>query len=124
MKILIVEDDVPIAAMYEMKLKSAGLSVQVAYNGEQGLSVVNKFKPNLILLDLKMPVMDGEEMLVKLRQTKAGAKIRVIILTNISKDEAPAGLRFLHIDRYIVKAHHTPSQVLDIVQEVLAGDKV
>jgi hypothetical protein len=54
-----------------------------------------------------------------LRATDWGSSIRVLILTNISKDEAPQALRFLRVDRYIVKAHHTPSQVIGIVHEVL-----
>jgi DNA-binding NarL/FixJ family response regulator len=67
-----------------------------------------------------MPEMSGDEMLEKIRATDWGSKPRVIILTNISRDEAPHNLRFLNVDRYIVKAHHTPSQVIDIVNEVIS----
>jgi CheY-like chemotaxis protein len=66
-----------------------------------------------------MPEMNGDEMLTRLREREWGGNIRVIVLTNISKDEAPATLRFLNVDRYVVKAHHTPAQVLEIVREVL-----
>jgi CheY-like chemotaxis protein len=66
-----------------------------------------------------MPVMSGDVMLEKLRQTDWGANIRVVVLTNISRDEAPMGLRLLNVDRYVVKAHHTPAQVLDIIEEIL-----
>jgi hypothetical protein len=58
-------------------------------------------------------------MLQHIREHHWGASIRVIILTNISRDEAPSLLRFLSVDRYIVKAHYTPSQVVAIVKEVL-----
>jgi hypothetical protein len=64
--------------------------------------------------------MSGDEMLEKLRATDWGSSIRVVILTNISKDEAPKNLRFLHVDRYVVKAHHTPTQVLEIIKEILS----
>lgn len=117
--ITIVEDDLPIAQMYQFKLNSAGFQTSVAHDGKQGLMVIEETKPDLILLDLRMPVMSGDEMLEKLRQTDWGSSIRVIILTNISKNEAPHGLRFLNVDRYIVKAHHTPQQIVDVINEVL-----
>lgn len=124
MKITVIEDDLPIALMYEMKLRQTGYDVSVAHNGEDGLELAENFKPNLILLDLKMPQMNGEEMLRKLREMDWGADIKVIILTNSSKAEAPSSLRFLNVERYVVKAHHTPGQVIDIVREVLGEPKL
>ena len=118
-KIEIVDDEVSIAHMYRFKLENEGFLVKVAYNGEDGLKVAEDFPPHLILLDLKMPVMSGDVMLEHLRSTEWGSTIRVVVLTNISKDEAPPRLRFLDVDRYIVKAHHTPKQIVDIIEEVL-----
>lgn len=118
-KIAIIEDDLPIANMYKIKLENSGYAIAVAHNGKEGLEVIKKNSPDLVLLDLRMPIMSGDEMLERLRATKWGSKIRVIILTNISKDEAPMNLRLLNIDRYVVKAHHTPQQVLEIIQEIL-----
>ena len=118
-RILIVEDEHAIAQMYRFKLEGAGYKVSAAYNGEEGLKVFDEFMPDLILLDLRMPVMSGDEMLEKLRSFDKGSSVRVIVLTNISKDEAPAKLRLLDVDRYVVKAHHTPQQVVDIIREVL-----
>ena len=122
-KIAIIEDDIPIAAMYEMKLKSSDFEVKIAYNGKDGWELAGDFKPDLILLDLMMPEMTGEEMLKKMRQTDWGANIHVIVLTNVSKDEAPSSLRLLGVERYIVKAHYTPAQVVDIIREVLGKPK-
>ena len=119
-KIAIIEDDKAIAQMYKFKLYAAGFTTFVASNGKHGLEIVEKHLPNLILLDLRMPVMSGDEMLQKMRQTNWGSDIRVVILTNISRDEAPRSLGFLNVDRYIVKAHHTPAQVLDIINEILS----
>ena len=104
-----------------MKLEREGFDVVVASNGEEGLKVVEDSKPDIILLDLMMPIMGGAEMLAHLRSVAWGSSIRVVVLTNISKDEAPQALRFLHVDRYIVKAHHTPGQVISIVHEILGS---
>lgn len=119
-KVCIIEDDPAIQLMYKIKLEHEGYDVRLASNGIEGLIVAKLFRPELILLDLRMPVMDGSEMLEKLRSTPWGSNIRVVILTNISKSEAPQNLRLLAVDRYIVKAHYTPSQVMDIIREVLS----
>jgi DNA-binding response OmpR family regulator len=119
MKIAIIEDDAAIAQMYKFKLESAGFLTVHAPDGEKGLSLIEKHTPDLILLDIRMPVMSGDEMLEKMRRTDWGSDIRVIVLTNISRDEAPHSLGLLNVDRYIVKAHHTPAQILDIINEIL-----
>jgi len=117
--IAIIEDDLAIQLMYKMKLEREGFEVRSAANGLEGLKVTEEFQPDLVLLDLRMPIMDGTEMLEKMRATVWGSKIRVVILTNISKSEAPQNLRFLNVERYIVKAHYTPAQVVTIIREVL-----
>lgn len=118
-RILIVEDDEAIRHLYDLKLQKEGYQTRSAVNGLLGLRTAKEFKPDLILLDLRMPVMSGDEMLLKLRESEWGSDIRVIILTNISKTEAPHSLRFLHVDRYIVKVHTTPAQVVEMVNETL-----
>jgi DNA-binding response OmpR family regulator len=119
-RVLIVEDDGPIRNLYALKLEKEGFVTETAVNGQEGLEKAAQFKPDLILLDLRMPVMSGDEMLLRLRETDWGSEIRVIILTNISKTEAPHSLRLLHVDRYIVKVHQTPTQVVEMVKEVLS----
>ncbi|HUB94035.1 MAG TPA: response regulator [Verrucomicrobiae bacterium] len=118
-KIAVVEDDSSIRDMYIQKLTLSGFYVQGAANGIGGLTLAERFQPDLILLDLLMPQMSGDKMLEHLRNTDSGANMRVVVLTNISRSEAPQVLRFLNVDRYIVKAHTTPTQVVDVVKEVL-----
>ncbi len=118
-KIAIIEDELPIQSMYRLKLEREGFQVATAGDGRSGLALVREFRPDLILLDLRMPTMSGDEMLLHLRATDWGATIRVIVLTNISKDEAPQALRLLNVDQYIVKAHYTPTQVVELTRKVL-----
>jgi two-component system response regulator AdeR len=115
----VIEDDQDLQLMYKLKLEREGFTVGTAANGRDGLALVEELRPDIILLDLMMPIMSGAEMLTNLRATRWGSEARVIILTNLSRDEAPPALRFLHVDRYIVKAHHTPAQVIAIVNEIL-----
>jgi two-component system alkaline phosphatase synthesis response regulator PhoP len=118
-KAVVVEDDHDLQYLYRLKLEREGFQVATALNGVDGLKIVEKHAPDIVLLDLMMPVMGGAEMLEIMRSKPWGGRPRVIVLTNISRDEAPGALRFLHVDRYVVKAHHTPSQVMQIVAEVL-----
>lgn len=118
-KITIVDDDAPIREMYKLKLEAAGYDVSTANDGASALHVLEHVKPDLILLDIRMPHLPGNEVLKRVRDTDWGENIKCIVLTNISKDEAPQDFRFLSVDRYIVKVHYTPNQVLEIIQEVL-----
>lgn len=118
-KITIVEDDAAIREMYALKLRSQGYEVSTAADGASGLHLLEHVRPDLILLDIKMPHLPGNEVLRRVRATEWGKSIKVIVLTNISRSEAPADFRFLGVDRYIVKVHYTPAQVLEIIKEVI-----
>ena len=118
-KIAIIEDDATINQMYRMKFEAAGFSVATASDGESGVKMAEKFKPNIILLDLQMPHMNGAEALEIIRKSSWGSKTPVIILTNLGEEEAPKTLRALGIHSYIVKAELTPSQVVARVQAAL-----
>lgn len=119
-KIAIIEDDVVIAQMYRMKFASEGFDVQMAENGKLGVELCEKMRPDIILLDLKMPEMSGEEALAKIRATDWGKRTPVIVLTNLGEEEAPKTLRTLGIHSYIVKADLTPRQVVERVKAALA----
>jgi len=118
-KIAIVEDDQVIAQMYRMKFESEGFEVQIAENGKLGVELSQQMKPDMILLDLKMPEMSGEEALKVIRASDWGKHIPVIILTNLGEEEAPKSLQTLGVHSYIVKAELTPRQVTERVKQAL-----
>jgi len=117
--IYIIEDDEPIRRLYDMKFKTAGFDTGTADNGKSGLELMKEATPDLILLDLKMPVLDGVGFLRIMRARQWPKHVKVIILTNMNRSEAPSELRFFDVSRYIVKVHHTPQQVVDMVRETL-----
>ena len=119
-KVAIIEDDVAIAQMYRIKFESEDFQVETAENGKLGLELVEKFRPDIILLDLMMPEMPGDQMLEALRKTDWGKDIKVIILTNMGEQEAPQTLKQLGVKRFIVKAEMTPRQVAEMVKTELA----
>ena len=118
-KIAIIEDHAVINQMYRMKFEADGFEVQVADNGRSGIDMVQSYMPDLILLDLQMPEMTGDEALSKIRSQPWGANIPVIILTNTGIEESPKSLKELNIHSYIVKAELTPSQVVAKAKEAL-----
>lgn len=118
-KIAIIEDDSVINQMYRMKFEADGFDVQVADNGKSGIELVEKYQPDIILLDLQMPELNGDKALAQIRSKDWGKEIPVIILTNLGAEESPKELKNLNIHSYIVKAELTPSQVVARVKEVL-----
>lgn len=118
-KIAIIEDDTVINQMYRMKFESDGFEVHIANNGRRGVAMVESVQPDIILLDLSMPEMDGAEALSEIRSQEWGKTIPVIILTNLGEEEAPKTLRALGIHSYIVKADLTPRQVVARTKEAL-----
>ena len=118
-KIAIIEDDPVISQMYRMKFEADGFDVQLANNGKRGVALVEAFSPDIILLDLQMPEMSGDEALAEIRKKSESKNTPVIILTNLGEEEAPKSLRALGIHSYIVKAELTPRQVVQRVKEAL-----
>ncbi len=118
-KITIVEDDYAILDMYKLKFEHSNFEVTTAVNGLEGLEVIEREKPDIVLLDIRMPLMSGDEMLRDLRATDWGKDIPVIVLTNISRDEAPRTLWHLNVSDYIVKASSTPQMILEKVEKTL-----
>ena len=118
--IAIVEDDQAIAQMYRIKFEDEGYSVQTADNGKAGILLIETMKPDIVLLDIMMPEMNGDAVLEKLRSVPWGKDLKVIILTNMGEQEAPPKLKELGVLAFIVKAEMTPRQVADLVKKHLS----
>ncbi|HEY5442364.1 MAG TPA: response regulator [Candidatus Saccharimonadales bacterium] len=118
-KIAIIEDDQAISQMYRFKFEGEGYSVETADNGKLGLELAEKMQPDIILLDLMMPEMTGDEMLKRLRATDWGKDIKVIILTNMGEQEIPDEIRALNVSGVVLKSDMTPRQVAELVKKHL-----
>lgn len=118
-KIAIIEDDPTISQMYRMKFEADGFDVRLADNGAIGVELAESFRPDIILLDMQMPEMNGAETLTAIRAHDWGKNIPVIILTNLGEEEAPAELGQLQVAKYIVKANMTPRQVVAEVKAII-----
>lgn len=121
-KILLIDDDSLLVRMYERKFKLDGSEVETAFDGKTGLAKAAEFKPNLILLDIMMPEMNGLEVLEKLKADEGSKAIPIILLTNLggSQEDIDRGLG-LGAVAYLVKADYTPAEVVAKVKEILAG---
>jgi DNA-binding response OmpR family regulator len=119
LQILLVEDDAFLANIYKTKFEMEGFKVTVAENGELGLKEANKKRPDLVLLDILLPKMDGFTVIEHLKEDKVLREVPVIMLTNLGqKDDVEKGLE-LGADEYLIKAHFKPSETVDKVREVL-----
>jgi len=118
-KIAIIEDDQAISQMYRLKFEALGYDVDTAENGKLGVALAETMKPNVILLDLMMPEMNGDEMLKKMRATPWGKKVKVIILTNMGEQEIPEDVKKLGVTAVVLKADMTPKQVADLIKKEL-----
>jgi DNA-binding response OmpR family regulator len=112
-KILVVEDDKDLRDFYSELLKSEGFTVEVAENGEAGLATLMSQKPDIVLLDLMMPVMDGKTMLHKMRETPEFQKTPVIILTNAGDADNIRQTKFFdNANDFLIKSNITPDDLL------------
>ena len=119
-KIILVEDDVMLAEIYQTRLQLAGHHCLVANDGLSGLNLIKEESPDLALLDLMLPELSGDEILRVMRRSPWGKKVKAIFLTNISESEAPEGIEELGFDRYIVKANLANNELVEIVEQTLA----
>jgi DNA-binding response OmpR family regulator len=116
-KIVIVEDDKYLRDFYAELLTSEGFSISTAENGQLGLQTIIAQKPNLVLLDLMMPVMDGKTVLHQMRQLPEFKTTPVIILTNAgTADNIRETKLFDNANEFLVKSNITPDELLNTIR--------
>lgn len=120
--ILLVDDEVDIRDAMMEALKGAGFRVATAGNGQEGYESAMQLKPDLIILDLRMPVMDGLEMLQKLRSNWEGRKFKVIIMSAMDDVHNIASAHEINVSDYLIKTHTSLKDMLNQVRQVIYSD--
>lgn len=118
-KILLVEDDEALAAVYKSRLEIEGFDAKIVYNGEEALTAARAYRPDLILLDAMMPKISGFDVLDILRNTPETANIRVVMLTALSQPKDKERAESLGVDDYLVKSQVVIGDVIDRVRHHL-----
>ena len=117
--VLVVEDDKFLRELISQKLIKDGFEVESAVDGEEGIKKARELKPNIVLLDLILPGVDGFEVLSKMKSDPDLSSTPVIILSNLGqKEDVEKGLKLGAID-YLIKAHFTPGEIIEKVKNVL-----
>lgn len=118
-KILLVEDDPFLSDIYTTKIKEAGFEIEVIVDGEEVLSRIKEKKPDLLLLDIVLPHLDGWEIARQIKESNDLKDLKIIILSNLGqKSEVEKGLG-LGAVKYLIKAHYTPSEIVEEIKKVL-----
>ncbi|MBI2096931.1 MAG: response regulator [Candidatus Sungbacteria bacterium] len=119
-KVLIIDDDPYILEMYLLKFKEAGFDVMTGSDGKEAIEKTASFAPDVLLLDIVMPVYDGFEVLRRLVEGGKLGKTKAVMLTNLGqREDIERGMK-LGASEYIVKAHFTPSEVVEKVNQLLS----
>jgi two-component system, OmpR family, alkaline phosphatase synthesis response regulator PhoP len=117
--VLVVEDDKFLSGVHENKLSKEGFEVALAKNGEEAMAMARAKKPDIILLDLIMPVKDGFETLKELKADSALKDIKVLILSNLSQEEDKQKVMDMGAVDYIVKANVAFKEIVEAVKKIL-----
>ncbi len=118
--ILLIEDDPFLVEIYTTKLKEEGFSMAVAIDGQEGLKIIKEKAPDLLLLDIVLPNVNGWEILREIKRDDKLNNLKIVILSNLSqKEEIEKGMK-LGAVKYLIKAHYTPSEVVKVIKKILA----
>ncbi len=123
-KVLIIEDEAPLSKILQEVFLERGFDVDVAVQGEEGWHKTKENVPDVILLDIIMPKLDGFVYLKRLRAAKKLAKIPVIILSNLGQESDIAEARELGAIDYLVKSNHTIEAIVQRVEAIFHESKI
>lgn len=118
-KVVIVEDEKMLADMYKTKFSMENFDAKKANDGKAGFELVKKVQPDIVLLDIIMPKLDGFAVLKMIKEDPELADIPVILLSNLGQDEDVKKGKKLGAADYFVKSNHTPAEVVQKVKQVL-----
>lgn len=121
--VFIVEDDPFVLRVYQRKLQKEGFNIALATNGKEALERIKSEPPNLILLDLVMPIKDGFELISDLKNDPQLKKIPIVVLTNLGQQKDADRVKSLGVEEYLVKSNTSIPGVVAKIKEVLARDK-
>jgi len=119
-KVLLVEDDEILHNMYKKKFEYEGFTVASAFDGSDGVKMAASDKPDVILMDIIMPKMDGFVAVKKIKKNSAISNIPIVMLTNLGQEEDVNKGRELGADDYFIKANHTPAEIVKKIRDLLA----
>jgi DNA-binding response OmpR family regulator len=120
-KVLLVEDDKMLADMYVTKFSKEGMEIMKADDGSKGLAMAKEHKPDLILLDIIMPKLDGFAVLKELKKDPNMSNTHILLLTNLGQSEDVEKGKQLGADDYFIKANHTPAEIVEKVKYLLTN---
>lgn len=122
-KILIIEDDFFIRELYERQLTKRGYIISTASDGPEGLVQVTQINPDLILLDIMLPKMNGMDLLGTLKSKPETKQIPVVLLTNLGQESVIKEGFKLGAEGYLIKSAYTPEQIIDEIEGFLTKEK-
>jgi len=117
--ILLAESDAFLNSIYSNKLEAEGYRVILASDGQKALELIRKFPPDLIVLDLVLPKLNGYELIAKIKRNRVLAEIPIVVLTNLSQKEEVKKAFDLGINEYLIKAHYLPAEIINKIKNVI-----
>ncbi len=117
--ILLVEDDPFLTDLYTTRLKAADFEIEVALTGKEGLEKLKERKPDLLVLDIVLPTIDGWEILQELRKDERFNDLKIVVLSNLDQKEDIKRAFDFEVMKYLIKAHYTPTEVVEEIKKIL-----